>query len=446
MRADKVTELRKYLAAGDKSALRAFLQKLHPADIAPKFRYLEFEEKQMVLSLLSFEDAGSLLYELDPGERQEILSSLQPELLSQIVEAIPSDEGADILSEVPEEKAEKALELMEEDEAEDVEELMKYAPETAGGIMTPDVFSFRGETTVDEAIQAVREAENVEMLSYLYIVDADDCLMGAVSLQELIIAKGNSQLKEIMNSEVISANTDVDQEEVAKLFRKYDLRTLPIVDKSGKLVGRVTVDDVIDVIEEEATEDIYKMVGADDEELSKRSVVNVIKLRLPWLLTSLIGGVILATIIKRFNMTLENAIALAFFIPVIMGMGGNVGMQSSTIVVRGIATGRVELAHIWSVLFKEIRTGFLMGLICGVVVGVVADILQGEIMLGVVVASSMFIAITVAATIGVIMPLLFKALKIDPAIASGPFVTTANDITGLLIYLSLAKSLAEHLG
>ena len=443
---DRIAKLRRYLDKNDKTALRSFIRKLHPADLARSFKYLESEEKLSILTLLGFEDAGSLLYELDPGEREEILFLIQPELLSDIVEAIPSDEAADILSEVSEEKAGKALELMEEEEAEDVEELMKYPPETAGGIMTPDIFSLREETTVDEAILAVREAKDVEMLSYLYVVDESDRLAGVVSLKELIMAGGDCRLREIMNKDVVTADPDLDQEEVAGLVHKYDLRALPIVDRDRRLVGRVTVDDVIDVIEEEATEDIYKMVGTDDGELSRKSIINVVRLRLPWLLISLVGGIILATIMRSFDVTIERAIALAFFIPVIMGMGGNVGMQSSTIVVRGIATGRVELGHIWSVLSREILTGFLMGLICGLVVGVVANILQGEIILGVVVASSMFIAITVAATVGALMPLVLESLKIDPAIASGPFVTTANDITGLLIYLFLATSFIKHFG
>ena len=446
MAAHRISKVKQYLNRGDKTALENLLRKLHPADIAFMFQDLEFEEKLQALTRLNFEKAGSVLGELAPGERGEILSSLDPQLLSHIAEAIPSDEAADILSEVSQEKAEKTLKLMEEEEAEDVEELMKYSPETAGGIMTPEFFSLSEETTVDEAIVALRREKNVEMLSYLYIVDEQERLSGVVSLRRLITAEGSCLLNGIMNRDVISARTDVDQEDVAGLVRKYDLRALAIVDENGKLVGRVTVDDVMDVIEEEATEDIYKMVGTDDEELSKKSILNVSKLRLPWLLTSLVGGIVAATIIKSFNVTLENVIALAFFVPVIMGMGGNIGMQSSTIVVRGLATGRIELGHVWGVLFREIRTGALMGLICGAVVGIAAHIFQGKVMLGVVVASSMFIAITVAAAVGALMPLLLKGLRIDPAIASGPFVTTANDITGLLIYFLLATSFVRYLG
>ena len=264
-------------------------------------------------------------------------------------------------------------------------------------------------------------------------------------MRKLIVSEGKCRLKEIMDRDVVSARTDVDQEEVARLVRRYDLRTLPIVDEKGVLVGRVTVDDVMDVIEEEATEDIYRMAGTDDEELSRKSILNAARLRLPWLLTSLVGGMISAAIMRSFNVTLENVIALVFFVPVIMGMGGNIGMQSSTIVVRGLATGRIELGRVWGVLFREIRTGALMGLICGAVVGIVVRVLQGEVMLGFVVAASMFVAITVAATIGVLMPMGLKTLKIDPAIASGPFVTTANDITGLLIYFFLATSFVTYL-
>ena len=446
MAEDKTSKIRQYLDNGDWAGIRDFLQNFHPVDIADLFQLLEFEEKLAVLKHLDFEMAGSVLSELDLAERSEILTSIAPQFLSDIAEAVPSDEAADFLREVPEEKAEKALELMEDEEEETIGELLKYAADTAGGIMTPEVFSLGDETTVDEAILALRRANDVEMLSYLYVVDGDSHLSGVVSLRRLIAAGGSSQLKEIMERDVIKARTDVDQEEVARLVRKYDLRALPIVDEKGVLVGRVTVDDVIDVIEEEATEDIYRMAGTDDEELSKKSILNVVKLRLPWLLTSLVGGIVSAAIMKSFNVTLENVIALAFFVPVIMGMGGNIGMQSSTIVVRGLATGRIELGHVWEVLFREIRTGILMGMICGAVVGIVAHVFQGKVILGVVVACSMFIAITVAAAIGALMPLALKKLKIDPAIASGPFVTTANDITGLLIYFFLATSFVKYLG
>lgn len=421
------------------------LKGLHPSDIANAFGDLGFEEKLTILKMLDFEKAGSVLGELDSGERNELLSSLAPEVVSRIMEATPSDEAADILGEMPEEEAEKTLDLMEDEEAEDVEKLLEYPAETAGGIMTPDFFSLGDKTTVDEAIAELRKEKDVGMVSYLHVVDESGHLAGVVSLRKLIVSDGKSCLKNIMDSDIVSACTDVDQEEVAKLVRKYDLRALPIVDAGGILVGRVTVDNVIDVIEEEATEDIYRMAGTDDEELSRKSVLKVARLRLPWLLTSLVGGIALAAIMKSFDFTLESVIAIVFFVPVIMGMGGNVGMQSSTIVVRGLATGRIELGHVWRVLFKEIRTGVIMGVVCGLVVGIVARMLQGKIMLGVVVASSMFIAITVASTMGVLIPIVLKRLKVDPAIASGPFVTTANDITGLLIYFSLAASFINYL-
>ena len=421
------------------------LKGLHPSDIANAFGDLGFEEKLTILKMLDFEKAGSVLGELDSGERNELLSSLDPEVVSRIMEATPSDEAADILGEMPEEEAEKTLGLMEDEEAGDVEKLLEYPAETAGGIMTPDFFSLGDKTTVDEAIAELRKEKDVGMISYLHVVDESGHLVGVVSLRKLIVSDGKSRLKNIMDNDVISACTDVDQEEVAKLVRKYDLRSLPIVDAGGILVGRVTVDNVIDVIEEEATEDIYRMAGTDDEELSRKSILKVARLRLPWLLTSLVGGIALAAIMKSFGFTLESVIALVFFVPVIMGMGGNVGMQSSTIVVRGLATGRIELGHVWRVLFREIRTGALMGVVCGLVVGVVARMLQGKIILGVVVASSMFIAITVASTMGVLIPIVLKSLKVDPAIASGPFVTTANDITGLLIYFSLAASFINYL-
>jgi len=227
---------------------------------------------------------------------------------------------------------------------------------------------------------------------------------------------------------------------------KYDLLAIPVVDEQNHLIGVVTVDDIIDVLKEEATEDIFKLGGTDDEELSKKSTFNVSRVRLPWLVVTLFEGIICATLIRFFQFTLERTIALAFFIPVIIGMGGNIGIQSSTIVVRGLATGRINLSQIGEVLFREIRVGLIMGLVCGSVVALIAYLLEKTLLLGAVVGISMFIAIIVAATMGSLIPLIFKRLKIDPAVASGPFITSSNDIVGILIYFSLANLLFRIAG
>lgn len=238
----------------------------------------------------------------------------------------------------------------------------------------------------------------------------------------------------------------MDQEEVARLVSKYNLLAIPVVDSLGKLVGIVTVDDVIDVIREEATEDFLKLAGTAEEELLNKSIFTIARARLPWLVATLFGGIVACHLMKTFQLTLEKVIALAFFVPVIMGMGGNIGIQSTALMVRGLATGNVDLAHIGKALFREIKVGVIMGTSCGLAIGLAAYLITGRYVLGVVVSTAMLCAITVAATIGTPMPLLFKKVGIDPAIASGPFVTTTNDITGLSIYFLLANWLFKVFG
>jgi magnesium transporter len=283
------------------------------------------------------------------------------------------------------------------------------------------------------------------MVFYLYVTDAEGRLVGVVSLRQLLVVAPGTPLKKIMTTDVISVVTDMDQEEVAKLVARYNILAIPVVDTDGKLVGIITVDDVVDVIREEATEDILKLAGASEADLFQMSSFRAARMRLPWLLTSLVGGLITGVFVWMFQPAILQVIALASFIPVITAMGGNIGLQTSTLVVRGLATGRIESADLRAVFVKELVVGLLMGMFCGTIVGLVAQAWRGPAMLGVVVGVSMFAAITVASVMGTLMPILLRRLGIDPAISSGPFVTAANDITGLVIYLGLATALLQHL-
>lgn len=435
----KLKQIKDYLMNKDTADLAKLIEYSHPADLAEILNHLGREEKAALLDLLKPEEAAQVLPEVDSSLKGELLESLEDTRLSRILEAMPSDNAADILGDLPEERERQILKLMKKEEAEDVHRLLRYDEDTAGGIMTPDFFALPGEMKVDEAIERLRRSD-IEAISYIYVVNGEGHLVGVLSLRKLITAPPLTPLREIMNTEVIRVTTDVDQEEVANLVRKYNLRALPVVDLTNTLVGRITVDDVLDVIEEEANEDIYKMAGTDEEELLDRSIFRVARVRLPWLITTLLGTIISAGIILTFKVKIEAGmlIALLVFVPAITAMGGNIGIQSSTIVVRGLATGRIDLGHLWKVLFREIRIGALMGLVCGFIVGSVAHLWQGEAIIGLIVAVAMFTAITVAATIGTLAPLALKRLNIDPAVAAGPFVTTSNDITGLLIYFSLA--------
>ena len=338
-----------------------------------------------------------------------------------------------------EELAEEILQGMEAEHSEEIEELLKYDEDTAGGIMVTEIFSLREDLTVREAIEAVQQAEDVEMVFYVYVTNEHNHLVGVLSLRQLLTVSPAKQLKDIMITDVISVRTDMDQEEVAHLVARYNILAIPVVDEANKLQGIITVDDVIDVIRQEATEDFYKMAGASEEELLYgNKAFKIAKLRLPWLLVNLFGGVITGYLMWMFKMTLKEVIALISFIPVITGMGGNVGGQSATIMVRGFATGRIDFSILRQVFFKEVRVGMIMGSVCGLTVGMVAWAWHGNPYLGIVVGLAMVVAMSVASTMGVIAPAAFKKLGIDPAIASTPFVQTANDITGILIYFGMA--------
>lgn len=436
----KLKQIRGYLANEATSELAKIIKDTHPADLAEILNHLGREEKVALLDFLKPEEAARVLPEMGSGPKGELLESLEDARLSRILEVMPSDNAADILGDLPEDREGQILKLMKKEEAEDVHRLLKYDEDTAGGIMTPDFFALPGEMKVEEAIERLRRSD-VKTISYTYVVDGEGHLSGVLSLKNLIVAPSLTPLKEIMDTEVVRVTTDVDQEEVANLVRKYNLRALPVVDLTNTLVGRVTVDDVLDVIEEEASEDIYKMAGTDGEEIQNGSTAQAVRIRFPWLIVALLGTMIPAGIIRAFEGEFEPGmlIALLAFIPAIMAMGGNIGVQSSTIVVRGLATGRLDPGHFWRAVFQEARLGSLIGLISGMVAGCIAFLWEGYGgILGLIVALTMVIALTVAAFLGALIPFVVTRLNIDPAIVSGPFVTTLKDITGLLIYFSLA--------
>ncbi len=419
---------------------------LHPADMADILRGLSPEKRKAFFDSLNPEVGAKVLRELDPVSEVQLLAELDNREISEILDEMPSDDAADVVLDLSREKADQVLQLMEKEESADVKKLLKYKEDTAGGIMTTEFVALNQELNSEEALQLLRKRVEPGPIHYIYVVGDDQKLLGVLLVKRLIASGPDVKLKEIMNRDIISVPTDLDQEEVARIVSKYDLLAVPVVDSQNQLAGIVTVDDVIDVIKEEDAEDIFRMAGTHEEELLRKSIFKVAQIRLPWLLITLIGGLISCGLLRAFQFTLEKIIALAFFIPVIMGMGGNIGIQSSTIVVRGLATGNIDLARVGSAIFKEIKVGAVMGFACGALVGTIAYFLEREPVLGVVVGISMFVAITVAATMGTLVPLLFKRLKIDPAIASGPFVTTSNDITGLIIYFVLANWLFEALG
>jgi magnesium transporter len=438
---------KKLIRRGASPNLTKVVEKTHPADIAALFNYLDPKEQGALFGLIrKAETAAYVLSEIDHSTGARLLQGLGREEIRNILQEMPHDDAVDIIRNMPEKLAEELLSIIS-DQAADIEQLLSYHEDTAGGIMSTEIFSLNENLTAGEAIEELQKsAEKVEMVFYIYVVNEHNHLVGVLSLRQLLTVPAQTPLKAIMTSDVISVRPDMDQEEVAHLVAKYNILAVPVVDESNKLIGIITVDDVIDVMRQEATEDMYKMAGASEEEaFHAYSSFKIARLRLPWLIVNLLGGVVTGYLMWLFKPTLETVIALVAFIPVITGMGGNVGGQSAAIVVRGFATGRVDFSTLGKLLFKEMRVGLIMGLICGLTLALVALFWHHSPMLGVVVGVALSAAMLVAATMGVLAPAFFKRMGVDPAIASMPFVQTANDITGILIYFATATLFMPYL-
>ncbi|MBI5755678.1 MAG: magnesium transporter [Nitrospirae bacterium] len=439
--------VRKFLHRGAIANLANMANRMHPADLARLFRNLDVKEKNTIFGLVKeSKTKAQLISEMDEGSRRAVLETLPPYEIVQLLRHIPSDDVADIFADLTEEKGHEVLTLMGVKEYEAVKELLQYPAETAGGIMNTKVFSLPDDTSVQDAIKKIQEAGEVEMVFYVYVVDEIGKLVGVVSLRQLLLVPPFTKLRDIMEKEVIRVDTGVDQEEVARLVARYNILAVPVVDKEDRLIGIITVDDVIDVIREEATEDILKMAGTEDDEyIFTSSALRITRFRLPWLMGTLLGELIVGAVLWHFKATLEQVIALVSFAPIISAISGNVGVQSSTVVVRGLATGRVEVTNAMRIWLKDIRVALFIGTICGLLLGIIAYAWHGRPMLGLIVGNAMFVSITVASALGTLMPVLFKILKIDPAVSSGPVVTTLTDIVGFTIYLTVATIMLKFL-
>ena len=433
---------RRLLRRNAKINLIKLTNKTHPADLAVLFRHFSDEEQIEIFSLMKeSEHTAEFLSELDDALVNELLENESYERIAAIIEKAPTNDQSGILNILDDEKAKSIIELLNVEEQEEIAEIMGYPDDSAGALMNTEVFTLHESITAGEAIKTLQDQEGAEMVFYLYITDDDDRLVGIISLRALTTTSSNTTLKDIMIKNVHSIRPETDQEEVARIVAQYNFLAVPVLDSDSKLLGIVTVDDVVDVIREEATEDFLRMAGAgkDREILLKSSWENA-KTRLPWLFASWIGGVIAASLIGVFENMLEDIIALAAFIPVILGMGGNIATQSSTIIVRGMATGRVNLGGEIKLILKEAQVGLILGTLYGVLLGLFARFIFSDAPenLGFVVGLSICASMIVAATVGTIIPLILRKLDIDPAVATGPFVTTNIDILGVLFYFLIA--------
>jgi magnesium transporter len=423
--------------------LRKIVNKTHGADLSMVFRSLSIAQQLKLFEMIEdIEQQGILFSELDEGAFPALIEGIELDKIVEVLDHMPTDDVADLIGQLPKQKSDAILEMMKKEGSEEVEGLLHYDDDTAGGIMNPDFVALREETTAKEAIESLqKEHFDVEMPFYLYAVDEYGKLVGVSSLRQLVVVPPEERLKDFMSTDVFSVETSMDQEEVAKIVARYNILAVPVVDETNRLVGIVTVDDVIDIFREEATEDILKMAGVGEEFVETQSVIRSTRIRLPWLFASCIGGIIAFFVISHFEGSIKKLSYLAAFIPVIMGMGGNIGTQSSTIVVRGLATGRLNIRDTWAVVFKELSVGFILGAFYGFMIGLVAQLQYSKSMLAVSVGLAVISSMAVAALVGSLVPMAFARINVDPAVATGPFVTTAIDIVSVYFYFRIATTL-----
>lgn len=424
------------------------LGRLHPADTAKVISHLSSDkEKRTVFELVRGEkQRGLVLSELDADSITAVLVDLQAPDVAWLLKDQEADDVAYILGVLSDERAQDVLALMKADVSTEVAGILQHPKDTAGGIMTTEFFSMPEDATAQETIHELQEATDAENVYYLYVTDRDERLVGVLSLRQLLTVPPHTPLKHIMARDVMRVTVDMDQEEVARQVANYNLLAIPVTETDGTLVGIITVDDVVDVIREEATEDMMKMAGApEDDTLSRSSSLSAARTRFPWLFTNLFGSLLSGAILWYFRYALHEVTAIVSFIPVIAAMGGNVGLQSSTLIIRGLATGVIELGDVWKVFLREIRVALLLGIACGVLLTLIGWMWHGHAALGMVVGASLVVAFLVSTSMATFMPIVLKRNGVDPAVAAGPFVTTANDITGITIYLALATLLLEYL-
>ncbi|UCH85216.1 MAG: magnesium transporter [Candidatus Latescibacterota bacterium] len=446
MTPESVSQLRELVRASDPPGLGEILEPLHPADIAEIMGGLENEEKVRILKQLDTEKAAEVLTVVDEHSGQALLELLTDTEVVSLLGEMPSDDAVDLMAGMPPEKSKQIDALLPSDEREILHELMEFDEDTAGGIMEAEKIAVTEEATIRDAIGLVRlQADEIENIQNVYVVNEAGQLIGSVPLLDLLRHEPGTRVKDVMDDHVIAVPVDMDQEDVASLFGKYDEFTLPVVDDTGKLVGRITADDILDVVEEEASEDIVRIVGTVEEEIGETSPLKISRARLPWLVVAMLGQILNAVIMSHFAVPLEKAVALAFFIPLVIGTAGGAGIQAAVVVVREIAVGELSPGFIWRRVFRELQVTVFNGLVLGAVLFALVMLWQRDVGLGLLLLISLFTVTVAAAFMGAFIPLLMNRMKIDPAIATGPFITVLSDITGLVIYMTFATYYVAHI-
>jgi len=438
----------KHFVLNKSDEAQKILANLHPADIAQILSEIKNGNKKLFFQMMTSSKAAEVLEEFEPYDRLPIIEEMTEAETVKILENMSVDEIIDLFQQMPTAQAESLLRKLPKEDYDVLKSLLKMAEDTAGGLMTTDYVYIFADATVSEAINDVRQfGHKDETIYYIYVVDNNKHLKGVLSLRELITAPRDKRIHEIMHTNIVSVHVDQDQEEVAKVISRYSLLAVPVVNDSNRLLGIVTVDDAMEVIEEENTEDIHRMAGITPEEdtAMSRTIWGASKKRLLWLVICLIGDMLSGSVIDSFSHVLESMVTLSFFIPVLMATGGNVGTQSLALAVRGIATEKLSRKNLFKFILGETLAGLQLGVICGGIVALLAYLWQNNPQLSMAVGLSMGISLILASLIGVLVPLLLRLLHVDPAVASGPFITTIVDISTLAVYFTVSTHLLDLL-
>ena len=438
-------ELRKFLLHAPQDRIMKYIEGIHPVDILDILREDE-EDRKDILNRLSEKCIASIIDEAEDEEKYEILTEFSENKQKNIIEEMSSDELTDLLGILSQEQANKILSKMTAEDARRTRQLLSYEPDTAAGIMATEFVSVKGEMTVEDTLKYLQgTTEDVENIYDLYVIDELDRLKGVVSLKEVVTSSFETKISDIIHVKVEGIPYDLDQEEVGHRFEKYGYLTMPVVDNYNRLLGIVTVDDVMQILRDESTEDIHRLGGVDEGERISGTLSESIKSRLPWLIVNLFTAILASAVVGMFEGTISRIVALATFMPIVTGMGGNAGTQKLTIIVRGLALGELDFDNMKRVFFKEIGIGLVTGVVIGAIIAVLGYLWEGKLFFGLIIGVAMILNMIVATISGFVVPVVLKKLKVDPALASSIFVTTFTDVLGFLFFLGLATIFVEKL-
>ena len=438
---ESIQEIQQLIAENNNNALLNLLSEVHHADIAEIIEEIEIDEAIFLIKLLESDVTSEVIAELDEDTREKVLRGLSSKEIAEEIDELDTDDAADIISELSEQQKKEVISHLEDEEhAKEIVELLRYDEDTAGGLMAKELVKVNENWNVLTCVKEMRaQAEDVSRVHSIYVVDDNDILKGRLSLKDLLTTSTRTAIKDVFIKQVDSVNVNDDAEDVAKIMQKYDLEAIPVVDEMGRLVGRITIDDIVDVIIEEAEKDYQMAAGISQDVEADDTIWELTKARLPWLVLALFGGFVSVSILGGFSEAMENYPVLFFFTPLIAAMAGNVGVQSSAIIVQGLANDSLR-GSAWNRLLKEVSQSLINGFVLAALLMSAGMFFLGfELKVGITVAVSLVSVIIIASIIGTFVPILLDKRGIDPALATGPFITTSNDILGILIYFSIAK-------